>query len=78
MRRSRWAAIPVDWDAFVTAVDSEATGLAGDGKEGLERFAVQSSARRFGTVVGHEINHEIVRSRRDESRKRTAEVIWIV
>jgi hypothetical protein len=74
----RWATVPSLWDTFLAAVESEAAGLAGDGKEGLERFAVQSSTGGFCAVVAHEVNHKIVRSRCDESRERTAEVIRIV
>lgn len=63
----RRAAVPVEWDAFVAAVDSEAAWLAGDGKEGLQRLAVQSSAGRFSAVVGHEVDDEVVCRRRNES-----------
>jgi hypothetical protein len=76
--RGRWAAVPVERDAFLAAVESEAAGLAGDGKEGLERLAVQSSAGSFGAVVGHEVDHEIVCCGRHESREGTAEVIRII
>jgi hypothetical protein len=74
----RWAAVPVERDAFLAAVESEAAGLARDGEERLQRLAVQSSAGSLSAVVGHEVYHEIVRSRRDESREGTAEVIRVI
>ena len=49
-----------------------------DGEERLQRLAVQSSAGGFGAVVGHEVDHEVVRSRRDETAEGTREVVGVV
>jgi hypothetical protein len=72
------AAVPVVRNTFVAAVESEAARLARDGEERLQRLAVQSSAGGFGAVVGHEVDHEVVRSRRDETAEGTREVVGVV
>ena len=78
MLGSRWTAVPVVRDALVATVDSEAAGLAGNCEERLERLTVESSAGRFGTVVGHEVDHEVVRSRRNQSREGSREIVGVV
>ena len=62
----------------MAAVESKAARLARDGEERLQRLAVQSSAGGFGAVVGHEVDHEVVRSRRDETAEGTREVVRVV
>ena len=62
----------------MAAVESKTTGLAGDGEEGFECLAVQVSTGYFSAVVGHEVDHEVVRSRRDETAEGTREVVGVV
>jgi hypothetical protein len=62
----------------MAAVESETAGLTGDGEEGLECLAVQVSTGHFSAVVGHEVDHEVVRSGRDESREGSRKVVGVV
>ena len=57
---------------------TKATRLATDSKERLQRLTIQSSARHCLAMVGHEVDHEVVRSRRDETAEGTREVVGVV
>lgn len=62
---------------MATVVD-KATGLASDSEELLQNVAVQGAAGDLFTVVGHEVDDKVVRSRRNEASKWGGEEVWVV
>lgn len=57
---------------------TKATRLATDSKERLQRLTIQSSARHCLAMVGHEVDHKIVSTSRDDRRDRPRKVVRVV
>lgn len=73
-----WAAIPAIRHALLATIPFETARLATDAEEGLEVVAVEVPAWFLHSVVGHEVDDEVVSSRDDhDSRESTGEVVWV-
>lgn len=70
--------VPVGWYHFHSNVVLEAARLTGNTEEGLEHFSIEVATRELLRVVGHEVDDEVVRSRRDSSTEGALEVVRVV
>lgn len=75
VRVQRGAAVPVHWDAFMSARVQKVSWLTSNGEERLENLNIEAAAWNFGGVVRHQVDDQVVRSWCNESRKRGGEVI---
>lgn len=57
---------------------TKAPRLTADGKERLQRLAIQSSTGDFFAVVGHEVDHKVVSTIYDNRRDRRGEIVGVV
>ena len=53
-------------------------GVTLDSEEALEDFTREETTRVLSAVVGHEVDNEVVRSRRNHARKGCREVVRVV
>ena len=75
----RWAAVPVFWNTLLPSQPLEAAWFASHAEKGLEVVSVQVSSGNFSTVVAHEVDDKVVRSRYNNySGEGASEVVWVV
>lgn len=78
VRRTAKLLVPVSNNFLWHLKLTKATRFATDSKERLQRLTIQSSARHFLAVVGHEIDHEVVSTSGDDRGDGPGKVVRVV